>query len=360
MRYISRNCIRPDAVLAKPILGPSGEVLLSAGVKMKASYIKRMERMGIAGAYVNDPVSEDLEIVNALSDELKTQAVQGITAAFSQAVKGRGNTQASGAALMKTAEQIVEEILAHGDVMLNLFDMKVFDSYTFFHSVSVTVLSVVIGLGLGFSRLMLVSTAYAALLHDIGKVLISAHIINKPSPLTPEEFEIVKKHPQDGYNYIKEKFSLTVSELSARAVLEHHERVDGTGYPAGKTGDVITPIGKVIAVADVYDALVSDRPYRKGVFPVEAMEYIQGNCGTLFDFDVVNVFSQKAALFPVGSCVLLSNGLTALVMQTFEGLTQRPLVKVFMDGDIRLGEPYLVNLSEEALDVTVVAQVDIA
>ncbi len=244
--------------------------------------------------------------------------------------------------------------------MLNLFDMKVYDSYTFFHSVSVTILSVVIGLGMGFSRLMLVNTAYAALLHDIGKTQISQDIINKPAALTFAEYEIMKQHAKNGYEYVRKQFSHSVSELAARGVLEHHERINGTGYPGGKKGGAITAIGRIVAVADVYDALVSDRPYRKGIFPVEAMEYVQGNCGTLFDFDVVNTFSQKVALFPTGSCVLLSNGLTALVMQNFEGLTQRPLVKVFMDDGVRLPQPYLLNLSREALDITVVAQVDIS
>ncbi len=331
MRYITRNCIRPNAILAQAVLGPGGELLLSAGVRMKSSYIKRMERLGIPGAYVNDPLSEDLTIVNALSDELKAQAIQGITAAYSQVIKNPGTTPGGGAVLMKTARQIVDEILAHGDVMLNLFDMKVYDSYTFFHSVSVTVLSVVIGIGMGLSRLMLVNTAYAALLHDIGKTQISQEIINKPAALTFAEYEIMKQHAKNGYEYVRKQFSHSVSELAARGVLEHHERMNGTGYPNGKTGESITLIGRIVAVADVYDALVSDRPYRKGIFPVEAIEYVQGNCGTLFDYDVVNTFSKKVALFPVGSCVLLSNGFTALVMQNYSGLTQRPLVKVFMD-----------------------------
>lgn len=326
---------------------------------MKPGYIKRMEKLGISGAYVHDPISEDLEVVSALSDELKTSAVKSISSIFSNAERNRPNPESKGTEIMKMAEQIVDEILNHGDVMLNLFDMKVFDSYTYFHSVSVTVLSVVLGIGLGFGRMGLVYLAYAGLLHDIGKVLIDPSIINKTGPLTPEEYEIVKKHPGDGYKYVKEKFTRSISEPSARGILEHHERANGKGYPDAKTSRKISDIGKIIAIVDVYDALVSDRPYRKGVFPVEAMEYIQGAAGEDFDLDIVQMFSRKVALFPVGSCVLLSDGTIGLVMENFEGMTKRPLVKVFMrDKDIKI-EPYYVNLSEEAFHLTIIAAVDI-
>lgn len=345
-------------MLARPILGTSGEVLLHAGVRMKPAYIKRLEKLGISGAYVDDPVSEDLEVVGALSDELKTKAVKSIASIFSNVEKNRVNPESKGVEIMRTAEQIVDEILNHGDVMLNLFDMKVFDAYTYFHSVSVTVLSVVMGIGLGFGRMGLIYLAYAGLLHDIGKVLISPEIINKKGPLTPEEYDIVKKHPRDGYDYVKERFKTSISEPSARGILDHHERIKGQGYPDGKTEREISDIGKIIAIADVYDALVSDRPYRKGVFPVEAMEYIQGAAGEDFDLDVVQVFSRKVALFPVGSCVLLSDGSIALVLENFEGMTQRPRVKVFMRDETEI-EPYYINLSKEAFHLTIIASVDI-
>lgn len=353
MRYIPRNCIQPEAELAKPILGPGGETLLHAGVKMTGKYIKRLEQLGIGGAYVNDPVSEDLEIVNALSDELRARTVRNIASTYSKAAQeSRVNARGAGREITKLAENIVDEILDKGDVMLNLFDLKVYDSYTFFHCVNVTVLSVVIGIGLDLNRDSLVNLANAALLHDIGKVFIDSAIINKPGKLTDEEYEIIKGHPGKGYEYIKDMY--LNPELTARGVLDHHERFDGKGYPDWKRGTEISGLGRIIAIADVYDALISDRPYRKGWFAVEAVEYIQGACGTQFDFDMVHVFSQKVAPFPVGTCVALSNGATALVMENFEGFSQRPLLKVFKQ-DQQMIEPYFLNLCSGALDTTIVA-----
>jgi HD-GYP domain-containing protein (c-di-GMP phosphodiesterase class II) len=338
-------------------LGINGEVLLAAGVQMTAHYIKRMGDLGIAGAYVDDPLSEDLEVIGAMSDELRSSAVRRIASTYSKAAKNQSDMQASGKEIYKLAEKILDEILGHGDVMLNMFDMKTYDSYTFFHCVNVAVISIVMGIALDFGRQRLLDLAYSALLHDIGKVLIDAKIINKRGPLTEEEFEIVKRHPKDGYDYVKKNFSKSMNETIALGILHHHERVSGCGYPAGKIENEISLYAKILAIADVYDALISDRPYRKGVFPVEAMEYVQGNCGTFFDFDLVQIFTRKVALFPVGTSVLLSNGATALIMENYEGLTQRPLVRVFMEGNLAV-KPYLIDLSKERYDITIIASID--
>lgn len=356
MRYVPRNCILPDAVLAKPIFGTTGEALLQAGVKMTDKYVKSLERLGIGGAYVNDPISEDLQIISVLSDELRSEAIKNIASVYTTVPQEKGRAIEQARKISKTAEQIVNEIVSNGDVIPNLFDLKAYDSYTFFHCVNVTVLSIVIGLGMGFGNSKLVDLAIAALLHDIGKVFIDPAIINKRGALTDEEYAIVKKHPREGYEYIKDRY--LIPELTARGVLDHHERVDGTGYPDWKHGTQISEFGRIIAVADVYDALISDRPYRNGWFAVEAVEYIEGNCDKLFDHEVVKMFSLKVAPFPVGISVLLSNGCVGLVMENFEGFAQRPLLKVFKQ-DEQMIDPYFLNLSEEAFDVTIVATVAI-
>ncbi len=343
MRYIPRNCIPPEAVLAQPILGINGETLLASGVKMKQRYINRLEELGISGAFVDDPISEDLEVVGALSDELRSYAVKNIFTTYSRASADEKSLRPHLMQLMRTAEMIVDEIVAHGEVMINLFDMKTYDSYTFFHCVNVAVLSIIIATGLGFQRDELIRLTYGALLHDIGKVFVDPHIMNKPAKLTPEEFAIIRKHAEDGYEYIKKNYYPDVPESVARGVLEHHERYDGSGYPHKKHGTEITFYGRILAVSDGYDALVSDRPYRKGMFPSEVIEYIQGNCGTMFDFDIVKIFSEKVAPFPVGTCVVLSNKAVGLVMANYEGFSQRPLIKVFKHDD-KMVKPYMVDL----------------
>ncbi len=357
MRYVPRNCIQPNAVLAKPIHGVNGEVLLQEGVKMRINYIRRMEKLGIPGAYVHDALSEDMDIVSALSNELKAHAVKSISSCFSKIEQGKPLTQAETSNLMMTAEQIVDEILDQRGVMLNLLDLKVYDSYTYYHCVNVTVLSVVLGLGMDFPRTKLVNLAYAALLHDVGKVFVDPRIINLPRPLTPDEYAKVKLHPRLGYDYVKTYSPMSMSRTVLMGVLDHHERVDGSGYPSAKAGSKITVFGRIIAVADVYDALTSDRPYRKGIFAVDAMEYIQGAANTQFDFNIVNTFSRKVALFPAGTCVMLSNGSVGLVLENFEGLTQRPLVRIFEEDGVAV-DFYELDLSKERFDLTIISTVE--
>jgi HD-GYP domain-containing protein (c-di-GMP phosphodiesterase class II) len=357
LRFIPRNCIQPEAVLAQPILGLNGEVLLFAGVKMKKKYIDRLEELGISGAVVEDPSSEDLVVIETLSSDLRSYAIKNIFATYSRAADNEKSSRANLMQLMKIAGMIVDEILAQSDAILNMFDLKTYDSYTFYHCVNVTVLSIIMGQSLGLDYEELTKLAYGALLHDIGKVFVDPYIINKRDKLTPEEFERIKRHPQDGYDYIKRNYYVDVPESVARGVLEHHERVDGSGYPNKRKGQEITLYGRILAVADVYDALISDRPYRKGMFPSEVIEFIQGNCGTLFDYEVVKMFSSKIALFPVGTCVVLSNTAVGLVMANYESYAQRPLVKIFRHGQ-KMVKPYLINLREEAFDVTIISTVE--
>ncbi len=357
MRFVPRNCIKPDTELAQPVLGINGEILLQAGIKMKKNYIRRLEELGIPGVYISDALSANLEITTALSDELKAKAIRRISQCYSKWSNGRRLTRADTTALRKTAEQIVDEIISQGDVMLNLVDIKVYDSYTFYHCVNVTVLSVVLGLGLNYPREKLVRLAYAALLHDVGKVFVSPYVINKPSTLTEEEFNEVKTHSQAGYDYLKNHFPASMPQTVLMAVLDHHERVDASGYPNGKAGKKITEFARIIAVADVYDALTSDRPYRKGIFAADAMEYILGNVNTHFDFDIVHAFSRKVAIFPIGTCVLLSNGSIGLVLENYEGLTQRPLLHVFEEDGVVVS-PYRLDLSQERLDLTIVSTIN--
>ncbi len=206
-------------------------------------------------------------------------------------------------------------------MLVNMIDLKVFDDYTYSHSVNVAVLSIIIGVTMGLGRKELTKLGLGALLHDIGKVFIDKDIVNKPGKLTDEEFSSMKMHSKLGYDYVRDRFQLPVK--SYVAVLDHHERYDGSGYPNSKKGDEISDFGKMIALADVYDALTSERPYRKALPPSEAMEYIMGNSQVHFDPELVKVFSRKVAPYPVGTLVKLSNGMTGLVVENYEAFCLR-------------------------------------
>ncbi len=221
---------------------------------------------------------------------------------------------------------IVSEITINENATVNMMDLKVFDDYTYYHSVNVSVLSIVVGAAEGLGKSKLYELGLGALLHDIGKVFVPKEILNKSGKLTPEEFEEIKKHSLMGNWYLREKWQVPIE--SNVAVLSHHEKYDGSGYPYGLKSDRISRFGKIVAVADVYDALTSDRPYRPALSPSEAMEYVMGGSGTLFDPKVVEVFAKKIVPYPVGTCVTLSNGLTAIVTGNYIRCGMRPKIMI--------------------------------
>ena len=186
---------------------------------------------------------------------------------------------------------------------------------------------------------------------DIGKVFIDKDILNKPGSLTEEEYELIKSHSTFGYEYLKKGNKYPLNHVG---VLDHRERYGGGGYPSGIKEDLISYFGRIIAVAYAYDALTSDRPYREALLPSEAMEYVMGSVSTLFDPDIVKVFVRKIAPYPIGTCVRLSNGMVGIVVENYEDLCMRPLIRVFQDQGEEI-EPYEIQLSDpHALCLTIV------
>lgn len=326
MRYVPTFCLREGMVLAKSLYGNDGSLLLQQGETLRQCYIARIVFYGFQGVYIFDKLSEEIEIETVIDDELRNSAAKAVRDIYVQSATTGVSRNAvnSTNAIMRN---IVDEIIKNRNIMVNMIDLKSYDNYTYYHSVNVGVLAVVMGVALGMNSADLYKLCMGAMLHDIGKVFISKAIIDKAEPLTQEEFEEIKKHPVMGYEYLlNANLDLPVSGLIG--ILQHHERNDGSGYPEGLLGKQINKLSRIITIADVFDAMTSDRPYRLGRMPSEVMEFLMGGAGTLFDADLINLFIRKVAAFPLGTCVLLSNGLTAIVVENYEDCCLRPKVKV--------------------------------
>jgi len=226
---------------------------------------------------------------------------------------------------------IVDEVAHNRDIMVNIIDIRAYDDYTYSHSLNVAVLSVVMGTMLGLNRKQLHDLTMGALLHDTGKMFIKKEILNKPARLTPEEFEEIKTHSERGYRYLCDQ--LEIPENARIVALQHHEQFSGKGYPAGLANTDIHLYGRICCVADVYDALTSDRPYRKSMLPSDAIEYIMSGYSTQFDPLVVDALAKKIAPYPVGTYVRLSTGQTAIVVQNYLETGLRPRVKLIVNGE---------------------------
>lgn len=344
MRFVPVNCIREGMICGKRLLGGAGELLLNSGAIIHTSYIERIKELGYSGIYIEDDLSKDIEIVEIINDDLRFRTVKTIKNAFITINNGKKISSSSIKTINTLVNDIVENIMSSKHLMVNMVDLKVFDDYTFFHSVNVGILSIVIGTALNLNKSQLHNLGLAAMLHDIGKIFAPKEILNKPGKLTKEEFEIIKAHPLKGYEYLKDMFEIPVS--SYIGVLHHHERYDGVGYPSLISGEQISLFGRIITVADVYDALTSNRSYRGAILPSDAAEFIMGGSDSSFDPLIVSTFIQKIAPYPIGTCVLLSDGKIGIVVENYGDCCLRPKIKIVKHGKEEV-EPYYLDLRSD-------------
>ncbi len=351
MRFVPANCLRPGQILGRDLVFDRNRVLLRGGVTLTASLIGKVRMLGFQGVYIDDDLSRSIFLESVISDELRGKAQKEVRTLFvTVETASLQKTKNHFDALLSTVTNIVDEILRNRNLMVNIIDIRAYDDYTYSHSINVAVLSTMLGAVLGMGRQTLHELAMGALVHDLGKVFIDKRIINKESKLTLEEFEEVKRHSLAGYNYLAP--SKVIPPEAKTAVLTHHEQYNGNGYPAGLSGEAIHLFGRIIAVVDVYDALVSDRPYRRALLPSDAIEYIMSGYNTLFDPLVVDAFIRKVAPYPVGTCVRLSNDCIGIVVENFENTCLRPKLQLIEDGKT---VPRYIDLTHDynALNITI-------
>jgi putative nucleotidyltransferase with HDIG domain len=225
---------------------------------------------------------------------------------------------------------MADSILRSPDALTSLTRLKQFDEYTFFHSINTSVLALSVGRHLGYARAPLLQLGTGMLLHDIGKTQVPIEILNKPGRYEADEFEIMKQHVLRGAEILSNTAGLT--DMCLQPGLEHHERVDGTGYPHHRSKVHLSQFGLIAAIVDIYDAVTSDRCYHKGKTPHETLQllYQMGTQGHV-DGALVQQFVQVVGVYPVGSCVLLNTGETAIVKQFNHHAPIRPLVVLIRD-----------------------------
>jgi putative nucleotidyltransferase with HDIG domain len=205
----------------------------------------------------------------------------------------------------------VEKVLEEGKNLESLSHLNLFDKYTFQHCVNVCVFATLMGKNLGYELPTLLSLGTAALLHDIGKCFVPNEIINKEGPLVGDEIGIMRTHPQRGLRYLERE---GYPDEVCLAAFEHHEQIDGSGYPLGIAAEKIHPFSSIIAVADFYDALTTDRSYRRALTPLEALGIMRERAGKTFSEDLFRVFLRGLEMYPVGSRLLLDTGDQAVVV----------------------------------------------
>jgi putative nucleotidyltransferase with HDIG domain len=240
---------------------------------------------------------------------------------------------------------LAQAIVQNRTALLALTALKEYDNYTFTHMVNVAILTMAQARGLGIDGALLREFGIAALMHDIGKVRTPTDILNKPEKLTDEEFTIMQRHVIDGAEILRS--TADIPTLAPVVAFEHHLRLDGSGYPQGVSRARLNLATMLCGIADVYDAMRSQRVYQKAHASDRALAVLQRNDGTQFDQHLVRRFVQLVGIYPAGNLVRLNTGEIAVVLRVHASDPYRPRVRVLMDPDGgRLELPRDVNLWE--------------
>ena len=339
MRKVSLDELAPGMKLAKDVILDDGRFLLLKGFTIKKRYIDKIRLYNIPYLYVEDEIGKYEHFSEEVVYTETFQTIKNVMESVRQ-----GDTIHL-PVLKETVDGIVQKILNDDNVFMKLTGIRDIDNYTYLHSVDVCIYSVIAGKSLNLTESEVKELGMGAILHDIGKCKVPLCILNKPARLTKSEYETIKKHTQYGYEIVLS--TPGVNPAVANIALHHHEHWNGTGYPSGKSGHKIDLFSRIVAIADVYDALTANRVYRKRFMPHEAAEYIIANAAQYFDPDLLQVFLDNIAVYPADIIVLLNTGEIARVVEAKGEASIRPKVMVITrkDGPPVL-DPYEIDLTE--------------
>lgn len=268
------------------------------------------------------PFSVELERAQVLYNQCLT-AVQTIHEQI------RSNSASDLSSITDMFSEVVDSLIRNQFALLTVGKLRNRDAYTYTHCVNVAIYATLLGQRLGVHSSGLAELAVAAFFHDIGKLFMPLEVLNFPGRLSPKQFDIMRKHATLGLSYLEEHLSLPRS--ACLAALDHHERQNGGGYPAAKTGEQISFVGQVVAVADVFDALCSQRPYKEAMHPMEALSTMYKTREQDFAPGFLEAFIEVIGVYPTGCLVQLSNRFCAVVTEQSVHNPLRPKVVLLAD-----------------------------
>lgn len=347
MRLLSTDSLIPGVKLGKSIQNENGQILLGVGIQLSERMIERLKDLNIPYVYIEDPRTNHIKPGKSISDALRREAVQTIENTFTD-IQSK-DVFSSSFVIEKASKRFTElirnimnEIRGNQDLLTMMADVFTYDNYIFTHSFNVTLYSLAIGMEMQLNLKQIEMLGLGAILHDVGKMLVPPEILMKPGQLTDKEFEEMKKHSEAGFELIRSV--KTVPVLVAHCAYQHHERLDGSGYPRGIAGEDIHMFGRIIAVADVFDAVTSNRVYRKAMLPHEGLEILYAGAGSQFDTKIVEAFRRAVAIYPNGLGVVLSDGRKGVVSRQNVGASDRPVIEILEENGLPIIDTYEVDL----------------
>jgi HD-GYP domain-containing protein (c-di-GMP phosphodiesterase class II) len=327
-----------------PATGPGAIPLLRAGAVVSERYERALAAAGIHAVWVHDELSAGIEPAELLPEAVRAETATRVQRALESAREAFVTAQPLALETLQDLAAIVDRIatgiLDNPGAALALHDLANADQYTHRHSVNVAALGLLLARAQfrrdgwidyrgqrRYDRLneRLSQLGMGLLLHDIGKMAVPDDVLNKPGPLDEQEWDIMRTHPDAGVALLN---SRSMSPLVKTVIRDHHERFDGSGYPRGLPGEDIHQFARIAAVADVYDAVTSARPYKDAEPAHVGVGVIAGGRGTAFDPEVVDTFRRIVFPHPVGTEIDLADGRTGVVARVDPDRPDEPVVRL--------------------------------
>lgn len=356
MRIVNVSGLKGNEVLAKPIYDDEGRVLLNVDVKMTPYYIQKLIDMGILTITIDDEISRDVMVKEGITEKTRQMSKNAVKEVIDRYFKG---SKVDNIGITKSVTTVIADVLANDDVLINVSDIRVNDSNLYSHSVNVCILATLVATHMGYPITKVKDIATGAILHDIGKIKILKDKKTVAEFSTKEDLDNYIKwmHPKVGHEFLSE-LSLC-SAYSKTAVLMHHEKMDGSGYPLKLKGNDIIDIAKLVSICNTFDNMISgngtDTP--KAIY--EVIEYLIGMSNLCYDYEMVKKFTSNIAAFPTGSGVLINSNEKCLVVRQNKSMPLRPVIKVVYDrAGNELAEPYEIDLEKE-LSVFITKNIDL-
>ena len=348
MLRLSVKNLKQGMIIAQSIYNRRGACYLVKGQPITNEYIRQLEKIGIPTVAVTsaNPNFQLMPPEDIVQEKTRINAIEKVYDTF-QSVEKQGQLDVD--AMQGISENIIFDIIDRRENLVQLTDIRLHDTYTFAHSVNVAILSAMLGMLCHYTKKELLLLTLGALLHDLGKIDVPVAILTKTTGLSDEEFSVIKRHPLEGAKRIKDmELSLPSPAILAAIASEHHEHIDGNGYPRGIRGDKIHRYAKIVAIADVYDALTSERPYKKAYTPNIAYNIMKTVNQGQFDQDLLKLFFNNVSLYPAGTVLKTIYGY-GIVKECSFGKTQTPTIVLFADEEANiLSVPHTVDLSKDS------------
>jgi putative nucleotidyltransferase with HDIG domain len=347
MRVVEASTLVPGTILGIPVYTEHGKMIVNANIPLTEEMIKRIHKLAVPFVLVHAQLSERLMEKTVISDEHRIEITQKIEDAFVKLISEDFylrwlSLEKNASRLKEIIKSLQNELWQQKDVLSLLTDVLLCDEYIFTHSLNVAMYSLGIGMKLDLSKIQLNLLGLGALLHDVGKMVIPKKILNKRDRLTEDEYAFIKQHTIAGYDILRQVPS--IHPIVADCALQHHERINGSGYPKGLVGEEMHLFSKIIGIADFFDAVTSSRVYRQAMLPHEGLTLLISGSDKLFDAKLISIFSDLLTIYPTGLHVKLSDGRRGIVFRQNDASTDRPVVRIIEENGRKLSFPYEVNL----------------